>query len=97
MPTVVDNPETLLDETFAALANQTRRAILARGRRAQYRPCEIDATPLEAIATWTDTYRPMWEARFDRLDTYLAEVQARPLTKTKTKPTQTKKTESKNT
>ena len=97
-----------LSETFAALANTTRRAILARlaegeanvnelaepfaltlpaiskhikvleqaglvvrSRRAQYRPCALDATRLEEVSTWTEQYRPVWEARFDRMDHYL--------------------------
>ena len=101
-----------LDETFAALANSTRRAILARlaeggatvnelaapfdlslpaiskhikvlqraglvvqGQRAQYRPCVLDAAPLERVATWAEQYRPVWEARFDRLDDYLTQLQ----------------------
>src|SRR5215471_7768641 len=100
--------EHRLTETFAALANSTRRAILARltdgaatvnelaepfamtlpavskhikvlehaglvvrGRRAQYRPCALDATPLAEVSTWAEQYRPVWEARFDRLDHYL--------------------------
>jgi DNA-binding transcriptional ArsR family regulator len=87
--------EDQLDETFAALANATRRAILARladgdatvnelaepfamtlpavskhikvlvraglvvrGRRAQYRPCALDAAPLEEVSTWAEQYRP---------------------------------------
>ena len=87
--------EDRLSETFAALANTTRRAILARlaegeanvnelaepfdltlpaiskhikvlesaglvvrGQRAQFRPCTLDPTPLEAISTWTEQYRP---------------------------------------
>lgn len=101
-----------LSETFAALANSTRRAILARlahgeatvnelaepfaltlpaiskhikvleraglvqrGQRAQYRPCALDAAPLEEVSTWTEQYRPVWEARFDRMDDYLARLQ----------------------
>lgn len=105
--------EDRLTETFAALANSTRRAILARladgvasvnelaepfdmtlpaiskhikvlesaglvvrGRRAQYRPCALDAAPLEEVATWTEQYRPVWEARFDRMGEYLTRLQA---------------------
>ena len=100
-----------LDETFAALANSTRRAILARlsegaatvnelaapfemtlptiskhikvlehaglivrGRQAQYRPCALDATPLEEVSTWAEQYRPVWEARFDRMNEYLEQL-----------------------
>ena len=97
-----------LSLTFAALANPTRRAILARlaqggatvnelaepfdmslpaiskhikvleraglivqGQKAQYRPCIIDASPLEEISRWTNQYRHIWEARFDRIEEYI--------------------------
>ena len=100
-----------LSETFAALANATRRAILARlaegeatvnelaepfamtlpgiskhikvleraglvrrGQRAQYRTCALDATALEEVSTWAEQYRPVWEASFDRMDDYLAQL-----------------------
>ncbi|MDH3683317.1 MAG: metalloregulator ArsR/SmtB family transcription factor [Acidimicrobiia bacterium] len=103
--------EDRLSETFAALANSTRRAILARlaqgeanvselaepfdlslpaiskhikvleraglvvrGQRAQFRPCTIDAAPLEEISTWAEQYRPVWEARFDRMDDYIQQL-----------------------
>jgi DNA-binding transcriptional ArsR family regulator len=112
MATAID--EAQLDETFAALANTTRRAILARladgdatvnelaepfamtlpaiskhikvleraglvvrGRRAQYRPCALDAAPLEEVSTWAEQYRPIWEARFDRMDDYIAQLRPR--------------------
>jgi DNA-binding transcriptional ArsR family regulator len=108
--TVVD--EERLSDTFAALANSTRRAILARlaegaatvnelaapfdltlpaiskhikvleraglvrrGQRAQFRPCALDAARLEEISTWAEQYRPVWEARFDRMDEYLKQLQ----------------------
>ena len=100
-----------LTQTFAALANNTRRAILARlaegeatvnelaepfamslpaiskhikvleraglvvqGKQAQYRPCSLDAAPLQAISHWTDQYRPLWEASFDRMDAYIEQL-----------------------
>jgi DNA-binding transcriptional ArsR family regulator len=114
MTTAID--EERLDETFAALANSTRRAILdrlasgaatvnelaepfemtlpaiskhikvleraglvLRGQQAQYRPCALDAAPLEEVSTWAEQYRPVWEARFDRMDDYLKQL--RPQTK----------------
>src|ERR1700704_4397981 len=104
--------EDRLSETFAALANSTRRSILAhlaegaatvnelaepfemtlpaiskhikvleraglviRGQRAQYRPCALDAAALEVVSTWAEQYRPIWEARFDRMDDYLTRLQ----------------------
>jgi DNA-binding transcriptional ArsR family regulator len=106
--------EERLSDTFAALANSTRRAILARlaegaatvnelaepfdltlpaiskhikvleqvglvvrGREAQFRPCALDATPLQDISRWAEQYRPVWEARFARLDDYLAQLRVR--------------------
>src|SRR5438874_7743904 len=99
--------EDRLSETFAVLANSTRRAILARlaqgeatvnelaepfnlslpaiskhikvleqagliiqGQKAQYRPCTIDVTPVKEISKWTEQYRHIWEARFDRMDDF---------------------------
>ncbi len=107
--------EDRLSETFAALANPMRRAILMRladgeasvneiaapfdvtlpaisrhikvleqaglvtqGKRAQYRPCKIEASPLKEISAWTEQYRPIWEARFDRMDDYLQQIQDNP-------------------
>ena len=102
-----------LSHTFAALADPTRRAILARliegetsvtelaqpfamslpavskhlkvlekaglvtrGREAQWRPVKLDAGPLKDVTDWLEPYRQLWEARFDRLEAYLAEAQA---------------------
>jgi DNA-binding transcriptional ArsR family regulator len=103
-----------LSTTFAALADPTRRAILARlasgecsvtelaepfdmsmpavskhlrvlehaglitrGRDAQWRPCRLEPAPLKEVADWLERYRAMWEARFDRLETYLQELKAK--------------------
>jgi DNA-binding transcriptional ArsR family regulator len=94
-----------LTETFGALADPTRRAILARlslgeasvtelaapfamtmpaiskhlkvleragliarGREAQWRPCRLQAGPLQDVAGWVEQYRRFWEESFDRLD-----------------------------
>ena len=107
-------PADRLSATFAALADPTRRAILARlargetsvselarpfaitapaisrhlkvlersglitrGRAAQWRPCRIDPTALKEVDDWLDRYRRFWEERFDRLDDYLREFQAK--------------------
>ena len=101
-----------LSSTFAALADPTRRAILARlalgetsvtelaepfrmsmpavskhlkvleragliarGREAQWRPCRLEAAPLKNIAQWVEEYRQFWEQSFDRLESYLSQIQ----------------------
>ena len=103
-----------LSATFSALADPTRRAILARlalgetsvtelaepfqmsmpavskhlkvleraglitrGREAQWRPCRIEAQALKPVDDWLENYRRLWEERFDRLEVYLRELQAK--------------------
>src|SRR4051794_17216762 len=50
--------------------------LVVRGRSAQYRPCALEPAPLRDVATWAEQYRPVWEARFDRLAAYVAELDA---------------------
>jgi DNA-binding transcriptional ArsR family regulator len=52
--------------------------LVTRGQHAQYRPCALDASPLEEVATWAEQYRPVWESRFDRMDDYLAQLRSQP-------------------
>jgi DNA-binding transcriptional ArsR family regulator len=103
-----------LSVTFAALADPTRRAILARlttgeisvtalaepflmtlpavtkhlkvleraglitrGRRAQWRPCQLKASPLRGVADWVEDYRGFWEQSLERLDSYLQVLKAK--------------------
>src|SRR5215468_3429120 len=102
-----------LDMTFGALADSTRRAILAklalgeasvtelaepfamslpaisrhlkvleraglisRGREAQWRPCRIEARGLRQVADWMEEYRGIWEARLDRMQSYVEALHA---------------------
>ena len=64
-----------------------RAHLIARGKEAQWRPCELKAAPLQEAVDWMEQYRQFWEERFDRLDAYLKELQA----KTTTEGTSTKK------
>ena len=102
-----------LSETLSALADPTRRAILARlaqgeatvnelaepfamslpavskhlkvleraklisrGRQAQWRPCRLETDALQGLDRWLEDYRRLFEARLDRLEDYLATLQA---------------------
>jgi DNA-binding transcriptional ArsR family regulator len=121
-----------LSATFAALADPTRRAILARlalgetsvtelaepftmsmpavskhlkvleraglitrGREAQWRPCRIEVEALKPVDEWLENYRRLWEERFDRLDAYLRELQAKDTEKGTSKPREKKRGRSK--
>src|SRR5438128_6322053 len=48
-----------------------RAGLIARGRAAQWRPCRLNAAPLEDVAAWIEHYRRFWEQSFDRLEDYL--------------------------
>ncbi len=50
--------------------------LISQSRKAQYRPCTLAPAPLQAVASWTDQYRHIWEASFDRMDVYLGELNA---------------------
>jgi len=54
-----------------------RARLIARSREAQWRPCHLDAGPLREVAEWTAEYRRFWGKRFDRLEAYLGELQAK--------------------
>ena len=52
-----------------------RAGLIARGRAAQWRPCQLDAGPLKQVNEWVEHYRRHWEQRFDKLDAYLKKLQ----------------------
>jgi DNA-binding transcriptional ArsR family regulator len=54
-----------------------RAGLITQGRRAQWRPCRLDAKPLREVADWVEPYRRFWDESFDRLDEYLKELQER--------------------
>lgn len=53
-----------------------RAGLIARGRDRQWRPARLEAGPLKEVAEWTGRYRRFWEESYDRLEQYLAELQA---------------------
>ena len=53
-----------------------RAGLVAQGRRAQRRPCRLEAKPMRDAAQWIGQYRRFWEERLDRLEDYLGKLQA---------------------
>jgi len=51
-----------------------RAGLIRRGREAQWRPCELDATPLQGVTEWAARYQHFWDESYRRLDTYLDEM-----------------------
>ena len=103
-----------LSLTFSALADPTRRAILARlalgetsvtelaqpfemslpavtkhlkvlekagliirSRDAQWRPCRLEAKPLQEAVGWIEQYRQFWTAHLDALERHLDQGRAK--------------------
>ena len=54
-----------------------RAGLITRTREAQWRPCQLDAKPLRDIAEYLEPYRRFWEARLDRMEGYLRQLQAK--------------------
>ncbi|MEZ4364964.1 MAG: metalloregulator ArsR/SmtB family transcription factor [Kofleriaceae bacterium] len=55
-----------------------RAGLISRSRRAQQRPCRIEARGLAVADDWIAQYREMWEAQLDRLGEYLATITGKP-------------------
>jgi DNA-binding transcriptional ArsR family regulator len=53
-----------------------RAGLITRSREAQWRPCRLEPGPLKDVAEWVERYRRFWEQSFDRLETYLGELQS---------------------
>lgn len=52
-----------------------RAGLISRSRNAQWRPCRLEARPMKEIADWIERYRRFWDGSFDRLESYLREIQ----------------------
>lgn len=52
-----------------------RGGLIRRGRNAQWRPCRLEAAPLKQASGWIGQQRKVWEARLDRLEDYLVNLQ----------------------
>ena len=52
-----------------------RAQLVSQTRKAQWRPCKLEAAPLREIAAWADKFRTSWEHQFQQLDGFLAELQ----------------------
>ena len=54
-----------------------RAGLISRGRDAQLRPAQLEATPLKEVAEWAEGYRRFWDASYERLDAYLPHLTTR--------------------
>jgi DNA-binding transcriptional ArsR family regulator len=52
-----------------------RAGLISRSREAQFRPCRLEPQALKKVDEWLEEYRRLWNARLDRLETYLNKLQ----------------------
>ncbi len=52
-----------------------RAGLISRSREAQWRPAKLEPMALKGVADWLEHYRRYWDASFDRLDSYLRNLQ----------------------
>lgn len=60
-----------------------RGGLIERRRDSRFRRCRLKPAPLQEAAAWIERYRRTWEESLDKLEAYLADLQA-------TKPTSRK-------
>ena len=53
-----------------------KAGLISRGKHAQWRPCRLEAKPLQDVSDYIEEYRKFWEGSLDRLEVYLQELQA---------------------
>jgi DNA-binding transcriptional ArsR family regulator len=52
-----------------------RAGLVAQSRKAQWRPCRLEASPIQEVAQWAEHFRVNWEQRFAALEGFLTELQ----------------------
>jgi DNA-binding transcriptional ArsR family regulator len=62
------------DMSLAAVSKHLKvlegAGLISRGREAQYRPCHLEAKPLQAVSDWLEAYRRFWDRSLDSLSEY---------------------------
>jgi DNA-binding transcriptional ArsR family regulator len=53
-----------------------RCGLISRTKHAQFRPCHLERTALDAAGNWIEENKKIWTERFDKLDEHLRDVQA---------------------
>ncbi|APR77775.1 Transcriptional regulator, ArsR family protein [Minicystis rosea] len=67
------------DMSLAAVSKHLKvlesAGLISRGRDAQWRPCHLEAKPLQAVSDWLEDYRRFWDHSLDSLADYLKVMQ----------------------
>ncbi len=66
LPTVMQHLKVLEDS-----------GLVVSRKEGRVRTCAIEPKPLEDVTHWLEVQRQLWEDRFDRLDSYLEDLQSK--------------------
>jgi DNA-binding transcriptional ArsR family regulator len=67
------------------LAYLERARIIIKQREGRQHYCSLKPEAIQAVATWAEGFRKLWEERYLRLDTLLEEMKAKPTPKRRPK------------
>ncbi|SDT12297.1 helix-turn-helix transcriptional regulator [Jiangella sp. DSM 45060] len=54
-----------------------RAGLISRTRQGQWRPCRLEAAPLERASGWIEQYRAVWEDSLGRLEHEIDRIRGR--------------------
>jgi DNA-binding transcriptional ArsR family regulator len=52
-----------------------KAGLVTQSRRAQWRPCRLEAAPLKEVAVYAERFRRNWEQQFSQLEAFLEDLQ----------------------
>jgi len=71
----LDAPRNVAGAAEGMFGQLERCGLISRTRRAQFRPCHLEAGTLDSAAAWIEDNRRIWAERFDKLDAHLRGLQ----------------------
>lgn len=66
------------DMTLPAVSKHIRvlesAGLISREKSAQFRLCKLEPMRIREVSNWAEQYRHIWDARFDKMGTLLADM-----------------------
>jgi len=69
----------------------TECGLITINQQGRERYCEAKLDKLNEVSEWVEQYKQFWNAKFDALETYLAEIQTKKISPSKKKKNGTRK------
>ncbi|HRI78735.1 MAG TPA: metalloregulator ArsR/SmtB family transcription factor [Cyclobacteriaceae bacterium] len=79
--TVTERFEVSRTAVYKHIKILTECGLIMMKQQGRERFCEARLEKLHEVSDWVEQYKALWNSRFDRLDSYLNELQAKPKNK----------------